>query len=93
MRPFTIELIVPGGNPVPTSTSFANLGDKDNDNIPDLTLKFSRQALIGSIQSGIAAGLVQSNGLVEVRLRATLRNTTTVRDIGSTTIRVLDRGR
>ena len=88
---FAVELLVPGGNPV--TPGFASLGDKDGDNVPDVTLMFDRQTLIGSIQSGIAAEKIEPNGTVELQLRVRPVSGNAVFDIGTARIRILDPGK
>jgi len=65
-----LELRVPGGRAVAVTADFAPCGDDDNDNVPELTLKFDRQALIAAIRAGITAGLIDAGGTVKVTLMA-----------------------
>jgi hypothetical protein len=63
----TVELRVPGGNPV-RATGGGVLDDSDDDGIPDATIKFDRSALIAAVNAGIAAHMIPSAGPIPVRL-------------------------
>jgi hypothetical protein len=52
-----VAAVVPGGAPVP-ATPHASGSDADGDGVPDLTVKFDRQALIAAVKQGIAAGAI-----------------------------------
>jgi hypothetical protein len=68
-----LALRVPGGSPVPATSGWPGddaTADTDSDGIPELRIKFDRQALIAAIRAGIAANLIQADAPVPVSLLA-----------------------
>ena len=68
-----LELCVPGGNSVPVTADFAGddaTADGDGDGIPELLIKFDRQALIASIRAGIIGGQIEANSTVVLTIKA-----------------------
>ncbi|MBI4953714.1 MAG: hypothetical protein HY908_16940 [Myxococcales bacterium] len=70
-----LALLVPGGTPVYATAHLgsAQVGDADRDGVPDLTLKFDRQALIAAIRAGIGTGAIDPAVPVQVSLYAGAR--------------------
>ena len=67
----SILLRIPGGSSVRATAGFSGgdvLGDADLDGVPDVTIKFDRQAVIASIQAGIDAGLIVPGTLLTVTI-------------------------
>ncbi|MBK8978268.1 MAG: hypothetical protein IPM29_20380 [Planctomycetes bacterium] len=82
-----LELRVPGGNAVPSTAGFAGDDqptDADHDGVPELTVKFDRQALIAAIRAGLAAGSTPAGGPVSVALFADGSF-----ELGRTTLRIV----
>lgn len=67
-----LNLLVPGGAPVPATAhpASSSVADADGDGVPDLTVKFDRQALIASIKAGMAAGLISAGAPFRVDVRS-----------------------
>jgi Bacterial Ig domain len=75
----SIELRVPGGSPVPSTTGWVGddaLGSEGG--VPCLDVKFDRQALIASIRAGLASGKIAAGEPARVALLASGRVIDTV---------------
>jgi hypothetical protein len=69
----SIQLRVPGGNPVPSTAGFSGddaTQDTNGNGIPELVIKFDRQELVNSIRAGISSGAILANSTVVLTLVA-----------------------